>query len=317
MTTLLPSWRQRGRTLIELLVAIALGLLILLGVGGLYLASNQSTRASSEGASIENLGQVALTLIGNSIRRAGFSEIASTESEILSENILFPGPFIRACQGAAFLNDNDPAAGCGAPVAGAPDSIAIWYQADNQLAAAQGATDDCIGNASVQREVINTNLRPRVNDIPVVGNLFFVAGGELRCRGAIPVIPPPVGTPLPPQQPLISGVEDLKIFLGFDDTPGVGGDAPVARTVRDATAIPVGGWDSVISVTVCVLMRSTEQGVAAQGAASTFVPCPQNADQAAGRAEVAPVPSADGRIRRAFTQTFAVRLRTRPSPLEG
>jgi type IV pilus assembly protein PilW len=301
--------RQRGRTLIELLVAIALGLLILLGVGGLYLASNQSTRASSEGASIENLGQVALTLIGNSIRRAGFAEIASIESFVLPENVLYPGPHLRACRNAGFVG-GDPAAACEAPAAGAPDTIAIWYQADNQLAPSQGEADDCDGNAatpiSVPNPILRDSLRARVNvdEIPVARNVFFVAGGGLSCRGG----------PRPPQ-PLIAGVEDLKVYFGFDDTPG---DAPSARSVRDAAFVnAANGWDNVISVTVCVLMRSTEQGVTAQGAASTYFPCPQTADQAAGLAPIAPVASADGRIRRSFTQTFAVRLRTRPSPLEG
>lgn len=302
---------QAGRTLIELLVAMALGLLILLGVGTLYLASNQSTRASSEGASVENLGQVALTQIGNSIRRTGFSEIIGIELSGLGENVLYVGPNLRACPNAGFVG-NDPNAGCSAPTPGAPDSIAIWYQADNQLAAAQGVSDDCVGLPPVNLPVANGNYVPRVPTIPVVSNAFFVVGNDLRCRAS-------------DTQPLITGVEDLKVYFGFDDfsfaNAGLIGTVMSARSVRDAAFMnaneALGSWGHVVSVTVCVVMRSTEQGVTAQGGASTYLPCPQNADQAAGRALIAPVPSADGRVRRAFTQTFAVRLRTKPSPLQG
>jgi len=308
-TTIAPC--QGGRTLIELLVAMALGLLILLGVGTLYLASNQSTRASSEGASIENLGQVALTQIGNSLRRGGYSEIVGTEVAGLGINVLYAGPSLRACPNARFVGD-DPNAGCGGAVAGAPDAIAIWYQADNQLAAAQGGSDDCVGLPPTAVPVTNANYVPRVPTIPLVSNTFFVVGADLRCRAS-------------DTQPLVTGVEDLKVYFGFDDVgftnPGAIGTVPAARSVRDAAFMNAnaaqGSWDQVVSVTVCVLMRSAEQGVTAQGGAATYIPCPQTADEAAGLAAVTPVPSADGRIRRAFTQTFSVRLRTKPSPLAG
>jgi len=316
MTHAASNQRQRGRTLIELLVSIALGLLILLGVGTLYLSSNQSTRSATNVATSENVGQVALTLIGNSIRRSGYSEIIGTEYSGLSNNMLYQGPTLRACTGARFAGD-DPSAACGAPVAGAPDSIGIWYQADNALASSQGATDDCVGTTPGLTAVTNGNYLPRVASIRVVQNSFFVNGNNLRCQGGADV------------QPLLTGVEDLKVYFGFDDfayaNPALLDTIPTARSVRDATFInglappsPLfSPWDYVVSVTLCVLVRTEEQGVSAQGATVQYQPCPQNANQAAGSAITAAVTATDGRVRRAFTQTFSVRVRTKPSPLEG
>jgi type IV pilus assembly protein PilW len=307
---------QHGRTLIELLVSIALGLLILLGVGTLYLASNQSTRSATNVASAENVAQVALTLLGSSIRRSGYSEIIGTEYSGLSNNVLYAGPTLRACRGARFTG-NDPNAACETTVAGAPDSIGIWYQADNALAASQGATDDCVGTTPGTTAVTNGNYVPRVANIRVVQNAFFVDGNNLRCRGGADT------------QPLLTGVEDLKLYFGFDDfaygNPAVLDIVPTARSVRDAAFIngltppsPLfSPWDYVVSITACVLVRSEEVGLSAQGGSVTYLPCPQTAAEAAGIDPISQVTATDGRLRRAVTQTFSVRVRTKPSPLDG
>ena len=316
MTTSPMRVRQQGRTLIELLVSIALGLLILLGVGTLYLSSNQSTRSATNVATAENVGQVALTLIGNSIRRSGYSEIIGTEYSGLAVNMLYQGPTLRACRGARFAGD-DPNAACGTTVAGAPDSLGIWFQADNALASSQGATDDCVGTAPGNTAVTNANYQPRVANIRVVQNSFHIDNNNLRCRGGADT------------QPLLTGVEDMKVYFGFDDfgfaNPALIDTIPIARSVRDASFIngltppsPLfSPWDYVVSVTVCVLVRTEETGVSTQGPAVTYQPCPQNANQAAGTEAIAAVTAADGRVRRAYTQTFSVRARTKPSPLEG
>jgi hypothetical protein len=314
-----------GRTLIELLVAIALGLLILLGVGTLYLNSNQTTRSATNVASAENVGQVALTLIGNSIRRAGYSEIIGTEWTGLAVNSLYQGPTIRACRGARFTGD-DPNAACGSTVAGAPDSLGIWFQADNALAASQGGTDDCVGttpgpNAGDpgNQPVTNANYVPRVATIRVAQNSFHIDSNNLRCRGVATI------------QPLLTGVEDLKVYFGFDDfgyaNPALIDTIPIARSVRDAAFIngltppsPLfSPWDYVVSVTVCVLVRTEEQGMTTQRTTTdSYQLCPQNEAQAAGTQTIATAPvAADGRVRRAYTQTFSVRARTKPSPLDG
>lgn len=313
MTRFQSSEVQAGRTLIELLVAIALGLLILLGVGTLYLSSNQSTRVATNVASAESVGQVALTLIGNSIRRAGYSEIIGTEDYGLQNNSLYRGPTLRGCTGARFGADN-PNNACAATAAGAPDSIAIWYQADNALAASQGPTDDCVGTQPALQNVANENYQPRVAQIRVVQNNFFVTGNNLNCAGGND------------EQPLLAGVEDMKVYFGFDDdsfaNPAVTDPVFAARSVRTASYINglaapfalASPWDWVVSVTVCVLVRTEEAGVSSQGAAVTYTPCPQTVDQAAGLAAIPTATANDGRVRRAYSQTFAVRARGRPAP---
>lgn len=317
---------QVGRTLIELLVAIALGLLILLGVGGLYMSSQQSTRAATSVASADNTGQVALSLIGYSIRRAGFSELAAAISagsgggEDRRASLAYQGPSMRGCSSAGF-GSNNPANACGTASTGAPDSLAIWFQAENALGASQGggATADCAGNVpgftAVGVSVPGSLL--------VAQNLYYVdtTNGTLMCRGGTVNAP---GT----ATPILNGVEDFKVFYGFDGAsyalPAVPGN-PAPRSVRTAAematlAAPTANltaWDYVVSVTICILVRTEEASVSSQGTTATYQPCPQTSRQAAGLDAIPAATSTDGRIRRAIVQTFSVRSATRPNPLAG
>jgi type IV pilus assembly protein PilW len=305
---------QDGRTLIELLVAIALGLLILLGVGTLYLGASQSTRSMSGLASAEESGTVALRLIGNSIRRAGYAEIIGTEVGSIRGNLLYSGPLVRACTGVAF---DDIAAGdfdCGTATA-APDMLAVWYQSDNVLASPQGATEDCLGNVVPLVSVADPEYAARVTDMRVVRNIYRINGNALQCRGNSGVA----------WQTLLDGVEDLKVYFGFDDVAFANAvtwtERPAARSIRSAAEIHaladpspvISRWDFVVSVHVCVLVATTDQGVTAQ-AGQTYQRCPQSADQARGTVAIPTATSADGRIRRAYTEVFTVRSRATPTP---
>jgi type IV pilus assembly protein PilW len=314
---------QRGRSLIELMVAIALGLLILLGVGGLYVASNQSTRAATGVASSENVGNVALSLIGASIRRAGYGEIAGaytslpTGGEARLASLLYQGRSLAGCSEARFASD-DPNNACQTATTGNPDAIGIWYQADNALASSQAATTDCVGVTPAD-VATPPQFQAAVATMRIVQNSFYVANDQLRCRGS-------TGT----DQPLLDGVEEMKVFYGFDDAAFADPASdmnPVARSLRTAaeingfadptpaTASALSAWDYVVSVTVCVRVRTEEAGVAAQGGSVTFNRCPQDVDQALGIDAIATGTATDGRVRRTHIQTFAVRGRARPTPL--
>lgn len=333
---------ERGRTLIELLVAIGLGLLILLGVGTLFMGSNQSSRVAVNVASAEETGQVILSTIGAAVRRAGYAEIVGVSEKPSRADLLYSGPLIQGCVGANFALDGagEPVLDgngyftCGATVAGAPDSLAVVFQADSVNSSPQGATADCLGQAAPLVQIVDPNYRDRVpgtgpgtaGNIPLVRNIYALNGTNLTCRGN--------GSPLVPMT-LIGEVEDFKVYFGFDDdaqaTPLIDTGRPAARTLRNATHIrgltAVGPnfpqWDFVVTVHVCVLIRSVDAGVTAQTGTPQHTACPQTADEAAGTAAIVqrspgdgllPAVAADGRVRRAYSQVFTVRSRAAPAP---
>ena len=63
--------RQRGLTLIEVLVALLLGLLLIGAVGGLYLANHQTFRQVENMARINENARLAFELLGRDLREAG------------------------------------------------------------------------------------------------------------------------------------------------------------------------------------------------------------------------------------------------------
>lgn len=63
---------QRGLTLVELLVAMTLGLLVLLAISSLYIGSRATFRLQDDNARLQETGRYALEVMGRSIRQAGF-----------------------------------------------------------------------------------------------------------------------------------------------------------------------------------------------------------------------------------------------------
>lgn len=64
--------RQVGLTLLELMISLTLGLLLLTGIGTIYIGSNQTYRVQEQNARIQESGRYALDVIGRSLRQAGY-----------------------------------------------------------------------------------------------------------------------------------------------------------------------------------------------------------------------------------------------------
>jgi type IV pilus assembly protein PilW len=63
---------QSGMTLLELMISLSLGLLLLTGIGTIYVGSNQTYRVQEQNARLQESGRYALEIIGRSLRQAGY-----------------------------------------------------------------------------------------------------------------------------------------------------------------------------------------------------------------------------------------------------
>lgn len=63
---------QAGMTLLELMISLSLGLLLVAGIGTIYVGSNQTYRVQEQNARIQESGRYALEVIGRSLRQAGY-----------------------------------------------------------------------------------------------------------------------------------------------------------------------------------------------------------------------------------------------------
>ena len=79
MNSVFPRAAQAGRTLIELLIAMTIGLVIVIGVSALYLSSSGLSRTANEISTVEQAAQLALLIIGDSLKMAAYGEIIGSD----------------------------------------------------------------------------------------------------------------------------------------------------------------------------------------------------------------------------------------------
>lgn len=90
--------KQAGLTLLELMISMSLGLLLMAGIGTIYVGSNQTYRVQEENARIQENGRYALEIIGRSLRQAGYQNVFTTTTTpwpgttITGENGVSPAP---------------------------------------------------------------------------------------------------------------------------------------------------------------------------------------------------------------------------------
>jgi type IV pilus assembly protein PilW len=240
---------QQGLSLVELLVAMAVGLLLTAGVLTIFVNSRQTYRVQDNLAHLQESGRFALVLLGNALRMAGFK----TDPENKSTSV-FP-------KGAVCINPTAPFAVLCTETTGSPDPIAISFQG-----AADGTTRDCLGNAVPASQ-------PFVNE-------FFIASNNLNCRSTNTA----TGSSL--TQNLVENVEDIQVTYGVDSD---GSRSPNYY----AHASPGLDWSQVVSLRICLLLRTQEANLTTTAQA---VQCPGGL-----------TPATDGRLRQVFSTTMALR----------
>lgn len=215
--------QQAGLSLVELMVALVIGLLLLSGVIQIFLGSKQGYNTQENISRVQETGRFATLFLTRSVRQAGYmSDHTRRPAQIYTANTAVTGTNAAA--------GNDPAT---------PDSITVSYQgtADNN-------TLDCRGAAV-----------PGPPAAAIVANAFTVdvATQTLRCQRfnangtAIDVAP----------QPLVSGVQDMQILYGVDTTPA--NDQRTANRYVTANQIPaVANWTDVRSVRITLLVSDDD-----------------------------------------------------------
>ena len=107
------SKHSKGYTIIELMIAAVLGLVLLLGVMQIYLASTQTNRLQAGAIEVQDRGRFLLAIIEKDLQRAGWRNFDTDQTKLL-KYVNFSG------------SDNDTEGD------GLYDSIQIEYDADDE-----------------------------------------------------------------------------------------------------------------------------------------------------------------------------------------
>jgi type IV pilus assembly protein PilW len=313
---------QAGRTLIELIIAMAIGMVILVGVGALYLSSSGVSRVANQAGTAEDSGQLLMFLIGEGLKTAGYGEIVGADFAVRGQT-LFDGPVVRGCSGVRFTAPfgAPPDFSCGGAVAPG-DTLLIRFQSRPALADMSNAErdlamlPDCLGDNTTPDTALPADPGRAGGGTTrrIVQNVFELNGTTLNCRGS-------GGGG---NQPLVNDVIDFTVFYRFDDQgfallAGLDQNAaPAGGSVRTAAQIDgfaANGlaWNNVVAVMVCITVATSQLGTSVQNANPTATRCPRTAAEAESGGLLTEA-AADGRVRRTFRQVFTIRSQATHMP---
>lgn len=309
---------QTGFSLIELLVAITIGLVIVSAALVAYLGSSEAGRTSAAQSRMNEDAQAALDILSQQIRMAGNNPKQPGYTLVTPRNPITNTFSLRGCD-TTFSNAKPVGATPAAadinaltcPTGSGPHSIAVTYEADryNTIPTSSNVPTDCVGRslpaqtASVVQITSPTTTAASNVTFYEADNRFYIdtsstiSSPALYCFGN--------GSGSTPQ-PLVENIEDLQ--LSFGTAPATGGNGTVAgylsagQIEADNTVVNLPTarerWARVVTVRICVVARS-EQAVATDSASAQYLKCD-------GTLETSPP---DRRLRRAYFTTVTLRNR--------
>lgn len=241
---------HRGFTLVELMVAMTIGLLIGLVVFAAYSSGLNTQRAQTDLTRLEESARFGFDLVSRAVRRAGFRNVLTVYPAAYvgqtAKQFCASGPV-----GSAFSATNDAATvdlggGVTANVLNNSDTITVRYYGQDNAAhtAADGVVLDCLGNAvrrgTLVQDTIYVAADPTNDNEPT-----------LFCSTDNPAIP--VGAPR--NLALVPGVETLQMLYAEDRD-----DDTVANRYVPANKIGNpgrdGNFDDVRGVLVSLIVRT-------------------------------------------------------------
>lgn len=272
MNTFTPKW-QRGLSLIELMIAMVLSLLLMLGVMQIFLSSKQTYTSTEALSRVQENGRFAITFLGYDIRNASYKGECLSSINNISGSTSVPYTLDTGLYGID-SSQNSPAWFTGTRDTGT-DAILLKHAAGNTgLTLSATAADSLTTTAATG---IKQNSYVVVSD-PVSCDLFKNSSTDtasaLTSAQAFPRIYPTASEilqyqsvayyiegaalkrinyadPSPAAAELMTGVTDLQVKYATGNVYGqVTGDYVDAQNITN--------WEAVISVQVTLKASSLE-----------------------------------------------------------
>jgi len=241
-----PRRRQRGVTLIELMVSIVIGLLTIAVALGALLVSRGVSGSVSDAAQLQQRAAYALRVIGQQVRQAGSmqlnlaTEVPGWNDPDDSEN--GPAPF-QATDHVAFMSTGYSA--ITDVVSGTDDSLTIGYLNYWEPNAGGDKKNtlfrSCLGSGAVNNTIGGVKT-PNTR----ITSTFSLDSGQLTCSD---------GASGP--QPLIQNVAGFQVRY-LVQQPGQAG-APAMFYAKAADIQDQGNWNQVYAVEVCLDLFGDER----------------------------------------------------------
>jgi type IV pilus assembly protein PilW len=301
----------QGLSLIEVMVSLAIGLVVIGAVFANYLNNSQGSRQTAALTQVTNDAALAFGILRNHMAVADYSLPSGVTATGLTRRLT--GMNVFGCSGGfdeATDDQVDPANILCASTAGTSDALMVRYEVDEQsvpsvtnTATSTTAPSDCTGNALV-----------RVTDgYFVADSRFDIATGadgvpSLAClgNGNTPATAAKFGGTAGAQTAaLVENIAEMHLTYGV----AAGKQQNIIRYVSAADVAKADDvnradkWGNVVSVRICLLVRSAEEVLPAK-----------TAYRGCNQAVVAAANVPDRRIYRAFTSTVVLNNRLNADP---
>jgi type IV pilus assembly protein PilW len=266
---------QPGFSLVELMIAITLGLIVLLAVGSIYVGSRQTYRVQEDNARLQEAGRYALEVLGRSIRQAGANAEMNFNKTATALQCNVPG----VCDAIGGVD--------GATT----DTLTVQFYAGSE------ELDPALPGW-IARDCIGGKANPALGQ--VVTNTFDITATNLRCTGSVGGV-----------QPLVENVEDLQVVYGIDDTDVSGN--PNYRSADLYVAAPTAAQlPSVVTARVCVQIRSANNGLTPSP--QRYLNCAGALGVDTSATGFTTAAAGDLRLHRSFVATYNLRNRVVAAP---
>ena len=223
-----PIFCQSGLSLIELMVAITIGLLLLSGVFTIFMSNKQSYRVQENMGRVQENGRFAVDLMARTLRMTAWQ--GDTVDEWANGALSASSGGVQALSGT----NNESSAG----ILAGSDTITATYQGNTD-----GFVRDCLGNVVP----VGVNVQ---NTFQVNTTAGGVVGAPAGTVGQLECVTSNGGTVA-----LIDGVEGFQIQYGIDTDNDQAANSYVSvDNVTDT--------DDVISVRITLLLMSNADRLA-------------------------------------------------------
>lgn len=329
---LLPAHRQRGLTLVELMVAIVLMLLITVGTVALYSANSAGKRTIDASQQLDDTARFIFELIGQAVHDAGFPGAVVLDTMMPPPTGINPPPATyvnpfdfcsgiasqRPCPVLGFDNSKleNPSldSSFGAKDSGgvnASDTLAVRFNGSG-TSGADGSVLTCSGTkvANWDRPVSVPGASEGATDPNTLGlSLFYVNiykdEPELYCTSDTGIPDASTGLKSRSTTQIARGVESFQVMYGVDICSGAPCDGIPDRWVS-ARDMATADWRNVKAVRVGLVLRGAPGSAQASDGKDLY---PLGKDFTIGMSEsgIKFTPPADTRLRRVYTTTFLLR----------
>jgi type IV pilus assembly protein PilW len=283
---------EAGLTLIEMMVAIAIGLLLMVGIAQVYLSSMSTQRTQNDATLLNESARFTFDLLSRELRKAGFRNSWQQNSASVSEFCPTEDPLPQS----AYIGLNDPAtistasadlSGTAIPISNQSDVLKVRFYGES--ANGTESVTDCHGYPVAASQLVQDTLYvapdPANNNEPT-----------LWCHTDNPA---PATAAHPGALPLVAGVESLQLLYGEDtDNDGI-----INRYVPWQLVSKV---HKVSAVKASAVVRGPN-GLALGTVATSYTHFPGYDQAANSDAGAVFTPASTDRLRKQFSTEIAIR----------